>query len=291
MKAKNEKAIFSIITIVLIIFIGILVNNILRNENKEVKVAKDFIQNLFEENIIDYYDKDDEVNKNNTLNKLVNKNSQIQYSVLVGNYAVDIDKDYNVLGFSNKNISNQSSKLKVATYSVIDTEVVDEEKAIDYAVNYIKELSEDEFIFKEVKNKDGEENPYYVVVFYKCKDGYPIYKQEITVLIDKVSWKLQGYSNYPLEDKEYIKDIGIDEDQAIKIVLDNFKNLNLNKENIDIDNIDLAYVEAEENKLALSYIINIKNKLEDGTSENYSVIIRGDNGQVISSNLETINKN
>lgn len=291
MKAKNEKAIFSIITIILIIFIGILVKNILSNENKEVKVAKDFIQNLVEENIIDYYDKDDEVNKNNTLNKLVNQNSQIQYSVLVGNYAVDIDKDYNVLGFSNKNISNQSSKFKGATYSTVDTEVVDEEKAIDYAVNYIKELSEDEFIFKEVKNKEEEENPYYVVVFYKCKDGYPIYKQEITTLIDKVSWKLQGYSNYPLEDKQYIKDIGIDEEQAIKIVLDNFKNLNLNKDNIDIDNIDLAYVETEQNKLVLSYIITIKNKLVDETSEDYSVIIQGDSGQVISSNLETINKN
>lgn len=291
MKAKNEKAIFSIITIVLIIFIGILVNNILKNENKEVKVAKDFIQNLVEENIIDYHAKDYEVNKDNTLNKLVNKNSQIQYSVLVGNYALDIDKDYNVLGFSNKNISNQSSKLKIATYNSIDTEIVDEEKAIDYAIKYIKELSKDEFIFKEVKNKEGEDNPYYVVVFYKCKDGYPIYNQEITALIDKVSWKLQGYSNYPLEDKEYIKDIKIDEEQAIKIVLDNFKNLNLNKDNIDIDNIDLAYVETEENKLALSYIINIKNKLIDETNENYSVIIRGDNGQVISSNLETMNKN
>lgn len=289
MKDKKVKAIFPIITIILIIFIGILVMNILSKENKEVKVAKDFIQNLAEKDIIDYYDKDDEIDQNNTLNKLVNQSSQIQYSVLVGNYGVDIDKDYNVIGFSNKNISNPSSELKVANYSLIDTEVVDETKAIDYATKYVKEISEEEFIFKEVKNKEGEENPYYVVVFNKCKDGYPIYKQEITTLIDKTSSKLQGYSNYPLVNKEYIKDIKIDEENSIKIVLDSFKDLNLTKD--DISTVDIAYVETEENKLVLSYIISIKNKLEESTSENYLVIISGDNGKIISANLETMKKN
>lgn len=288
MKNKKVKVVLPIITITLIIFIGILVNNILRNENKEIKVAKDFIENLAEKDIINYYDTGNEINQGNTLNKLVKQSSPIQYSVLVGNYGVDIDKDYNILGFSNKNISNLGNKAKVA-YSLADTQAIDEKKAIDYGSKYIKEISQDEFIFKEVKNKDGEENPYYMVVFNKCMDGYPIYKQEITTLIDKVTWKLQGYSNYPLENKEYIKDIKIDEEYAVNIVLESFKDLNLIKG--DISNIDLAYVEAEENKLVLSYIITIKNKLVEETSDNYSVIIRGDNGQIISSNLETMKKN
>ena len=289
MKDKKVKAIFAIITFILIIFIGILVKNILSKEKKEVRVAKDFIQSLAAKNVIDYYDKDDEINKDEALNKLINQNSQIQYSVLVGNYGVDIDKDYNIIGFSNKNISNLSSNLKVATYSLVDTEVIDEKKAIDYASKYVKEISNDEFKFKEVKNKEGEDNPYYIVVFYKCKDGYPLYKQEITTLIDKESWKLQGYSNYPIGNKNYINDIKIDKEYAYNVVLDSFKNLNLIKE--DIETVDIAYVEAEKDKLVLSYIFNIKNKKEDKGSENYLVIIRGDNGEIISSNLETIKKN
>lgn len=289
MKEKKLKAIFPIITIILIFFIGILVKNILNNKNKEIMVAKDFIQDLAEKNVIDYYDKGDKINEDYALNKVANQNSHIQFSVLVGSYGVDIDKDYNVLGFSNKNISDLSSNLRVAAYSLEDVEVIDEDKAVDYATKYIKEISTDEFIFKEIKNKDGEESPYYVVLFNKCKDGYPIYKQEITVLIDKSTWKLQGYSNYPLEDKEYIKDIKIDEEQAIKILINNFKDINLIKE--DIDTVDLAYVETEENKLVLSYVFSIKNKTTEGNNENYSVIINGDNGQIVTSNLEIMKKN
>ena len=288
MKDKKVKAIFAIITFILIICIGILVKNILSRENKEVNIAKDFIHDLAEKNIIDYYHKGDEINKNEPLNKLINQNSQIQYSVLVGNYGVDIDKDYNIIGFSNKNISKELNEQR-SSYSLADEEVIDEKKAIDYGIKYIEEISNDEFKFKEVKNKEGEGNPYYIVVFYKCKDGYPIYKQEITTLIDKVSWKLQGYSNYPLGNKDYIKDMKIDEEYAVNIVLDSFKNLNLIKD--DIETIDVAYVEAEKDKLVLSYIFNIKNKKEDKASENYLVIIRGDNGEIISSNLETIKKN
>ena len=287
MKDNKVKIIFTITTCILIVFIGILVKNILSKENKEVNIAKNFIQDLAKKNIIDYYDKGDETNKNEALNKLVNQNSQIQYSVLVGNYGVDIDKEYNVIGFSNKNISNEV-KSERSAYSLADTEVIDEEKAIDYGAKYIKEISNEEFKFKEVKNKDGENNPYYIVAFYKYKDGYPIYKQEITTLIDKKSWKLQGYSNYPLGKKEYISDMKIDEEYAVNIVLDSFKNLNLIK--YDIETIQVAYVETEKDKLVLSYVFNIKNNKEDKASENYLVIIRGDNGEIISSNLETINK-
>ncbi|WP_300384035.1 hypothetical protein [Clostridium sp.] len=288
MKDKKIKAIFTITTIILIVSIGILVRNIFGNENKEVNVAKDFIQDLADKDIIDYYDKGYEIDKKDAVNKLANKDSQIRYSVLVGNYGVDVDNNYNILGFSNKSISNKSKDLKVE-YNLTDAEVIDEKKAIDYGTKYIKEISEDEFIFKEIKNKDGEENPYYIVVFYKCKNGYPIYKQEITTLIDKVSWKLQGYSNYILENKECLKDIKVNEKDVINIVLDNFKDLNLIKE--DIKDINLYYVETEKDKLVLSYILNIKNEKKEGIDESYLVIIRADNGEIINSNLETMKKN
>lgn len=287
MKDKKIKAICSVITIVLIICIGILVNNIINKENKEVKVARDFIQNLAEKNIIDYYSKDSEVYKNDSLNKSLNNASKIQYSVLIGNYGVDMDDKYNVIGFSNKNINNLSNELKVTSYAVSEISDLDEGKAIDYAKKYIKEISEDSFIFKEVKNKEEEENPCYIVVFYKCKDGYPIYKQEITVLIDKESLRLQGYSNYTLENREYINDLNINKEDAIKIVLDNLNDLKINKDDISI--IDTAYVESEKDKLVLSYIVNIENKLEEN-NEKYLVIIRGDSGEIINSNIEVMKK-
>ena len=90
-------------------------------------------------------------------------------------------------------------------------------KAINLATKYVNEITNDEFKFKEVRSREEENSPCYNIVFYKCKDGYPYYKQEISAVIDKSKGKLEGYSNYPLDHIKHIKEINIDEVKAGEI--------------------------------------------------------------------------
>ncbi|GAA0762479.1 hypothetical protein [Clostridium sartagoforme] len=274
MRLKKIKVIFSVVIIILLGLIGYIVNGILNKETKEVIVAKKFIENLSDEKIINNSDYYKEAIEEEALNKLNSKSSQIQYSVIVGNYGVDIDKNYNVLGFSNKNLG---TKIKLAEIS--------EEKATSLATKYIDEITNDEFIFKEIKTREEEGSPCYNVVFYKCKDGYPYYKQEINTSINKVTGKLESYSNYPLDNIKHIKDINIDEYKAKNIVQNYFINLNLKSEILDKPMI--AFVSVNDNEMALSFVYNVKTIDDKNKEEKYIIYIRADLGEVINYNLES----
>lgn len=274
MRLKKIKVIFSVVIIILLGLIGYIVNGILNKETKEVIVAKKFIENLSDEKIINNSDYYKEAIEEEALNKLNSKSSQIQYSVIVGNYGVDIDKNYNVLGFSNKNLG---TKIKLAEIS--------EEKATSLATKYIDEITNDEFIFKEIKTREEQGSPCYNVVFYKCKDGYPYYKQEINTSINKVTGKLESYSNYPLDNIKHIKDINIDEYKAKNIVQNYFINLNLKSEILDKPMI--AFVSVNDNEMALSFVYNVKTIDDKNKEEKYIIYIRADLGEVINYNLES----
>lgn len=275
MRLKKGTIIFSIVIVVLIVLIVFMVNSILNKGTKEIIVAKKFIEELSDNNIIEGYGDNKRVVEEETLNKLANKSSQIQYSVMVGSYGVDIDKNYNVLGFSNKNIGITTSY-----------QIIDEKKAIDLATRYVNEITDDEFKFKEVRVREGEESPCHNIVFYKFRDGYPYYTQEISALIDKSTGKLEGYSNYPLEHINHIKEINIDEVKAGKIVKEHFANLNLK---VDIlDNPVIAFISVKDKEMALSYIYNVKIIYDNKKEEICSICVRADSGEVINFNLEAL---
>lgn len=238
MRLKKGTITFSMVIVVLLVLIVFIVNNILNKGTKEVSVAKKFIENLSDNNIIEKYKDDSKIVEEATLNKLANKSSQIQYSVIVGNYGVDIDKNYNVLGFSNKNLG-----------SMPINEVIDEKKAINLATKYVNEITDDEFKFKEVRTRQEENSPCYNIIFYKCKDGYPYYKQEISAIIDKSEGKLEGYSNYPLDHIKHIKEINIDEVKAGEIAKGHFTNLNFKVS--ALDNPMIAFVSVKDDEMVL----------------------------------------
>lgn len=277
MKDKKGKIISIIIIVFLLIAIGILIGNILSKEKKEITVAEDFIEELLNKNIINDYKTNKETFQDISLNKLGSKNSQIKYSVIVGNYGVDIDENYEVLGFSNKNIRVLNSK-----------EIISQEDAKKLATGYVSEITEDKFIFKEVKNNEEEKAPYYTVVFFECKDGYPIFNQEIIAMIDKVSGKLEGYSNYSTVNKETINIIDIEEEKAKEIVAKYFRELNIDLQKIN--KIYLSYVENDNNELVLSYVFNIVGSENDTMKDNiYSIFVRADTGEIINLNSEIKN--
>lgn len=277
MKDKKGKIISIIIIVFLLIAIGILIGNILSKEKKEITVVEDFIEELLNKNIINDYKTNKETLQDISLNKLGSKNSQIKYSVIVGNYGVDIDENYEVLGFSNKNIRVLNSK-----------EIISQEDAKKLATGYVSEITEDKFIFKEVKNNEEEKAPYYTVVFFECKDGYPIFNQEIIAMIDKVSGKLEGYSNYSTVNKETINIIDIEEEKAKEIVAKYFRELNIDLQKIN--KIYLSYVENDNNELVLSYVFNIVGSENDTMKDNiYSIFVRADTGEIINLNSEIKN--
>lgn len=275
MRLKKGTIVFSIVIVVLLVLIVFMINNILNKGTKEVIVAKKFIENLSDSNIIEEYKNNSKIDEEATLNKLANKSSQIQYSVIVGNYGVDIDKDYNVLGFSNKNLGSTSTN-----------EVIDEKKAINLATKYVNEITNDEFKFKEVRSREEENSPCYNIIFYKCKDGYPYYKQEISAVIDKSKGKLEGYSNYPLDHIKHIKEINIDEVKAGEIAKGHFVNLNFKVS--ALENPMIAFVSVKDNEMVLSYIYNVKVINNDKKEEVYSICVRADSGEVINFNLDAV---
>lgn len=275
MRLKKGTITFSIVIGVLLVLIVFIVNNILNKGTKEVIVAKKFIEELSDNNIIEKYKDNKNIIEEETLNKIANKSSQIQYSVIVGNYGVDIDKNYNVLGFSNKNTGSSSRSV-----------FIEEEKAIRLATKYVNEITNDEFKFKEVRSKEEENSPCYNIIFYKYKDGYPYYKQEISAIIDKSNGKLQGYSNYPLEHINHIKEINIDEAKAAEISKGYFSNLNLNV--TSLDKLMIAFVSVKDNEMVLSYIYNVKAINNDKKEETYNICVRADSGEVMNFNSEAL---
>ncbi len=279
MRFKRASIVFSVIIIVLLLLIGFCISNILDRGTKEVKVAKKFIEELYDNDIIEKNSiiKADVIEEE-ALNKLSNKNSIIKYSVIIGNYGVDIDKNYNVLGFSNKNLGEEKYK----------AEKISEEKAVNLANDYIAKIVNEKFSFKEIKTKDNDNSLVYNVIFYKYRNGYPCYQQEINTLINVITGKLEGYTNYQLENISYVDEINIDEENAIESINSNFKNLNLN---IKIEGKPtLAYINSSDKEMVLAYVFNIKIINKDNKEEFINSFVRADNGEVINYNLEAVAK-
>lgn len=279
MRFKKASIVFSVIIIVLLLLIGFSVSNILDRGTKEVKVAKEFIEELYDNDIIEKNSIiKDAVVKEEALNKLSNKNSIIKYSVIVGNYGVDIDKDYRVVGFSNKNLGEEKYK----------AEEISGDKAIALAKTYISNITKEKFAFKEIKSKDNDNSLVYNVIFYKYRNEYPCYQQEINSLINKITGKLEGYTNYSLEAMNYIDEINIDEEKARESVNNNFKSLNINAK-IEGKPI-LAYINNSDKEMVLAYVFNIKIINKDNTEEFIKSFVRADNGEIINYNLEAVAK-
>ncbi|MCF0147737.1 MAG: hypothetical protein HUJ77_04985 [Clostridium sp.] len=277
MKFKKASIVFSVIIIVLLLLIGFSISNILDRGTKEAKVAKEFIEELYDNDIIEKNSiAKDEVIEEEILNKLSNKNSIIKYSVVIDNYGVDIDKDYNVVGFSNKNLGEGKYK----------AEEIGEEKAIDLAKTYISKITKEKFSYKEMKTDDNDNSLVYNVVFYKYRNEYLCYQQEINTLINKITGKLEGYTNYSLEAMNYVDEINIDEEKAKESVKNNFKSLNINAK-IEGNPI-LAYINSSDKEMVLAYVFNIKIINKDNTEEIIKSFVRADNGEVINFNLEAV---
>lgn len=280
MRPKKISIISSIIIILLMVLIIVLVSRILNKDNKEVKVAKNFIEELCDEKIINVEYGFKTSIEEETLNKSTSKSSKIKYSVMIGSYAVDIDKDYKILGFSNKNIPAVVSE---------NPPRITSEEAVSLAEIYLSKLTKDDYLFKEIKIEEDLQSLTYNINFYKLKDGHPYYKQDINIVINNNTGKLEGYINYPIGDIQYINDINIDENEASNILEKNYKTLGLDYK-IQNDPI-LYYISVSDNEMVLAYQFKCKVTNKDNKEEESTTFIRADNKEVVNFNLEVTKLN
>lgn len=275
MRPKKISIISGIIIVILMVLIVVLVSRILNKDNREVKVAKDFIEELYDEDIINVEYGFKASIEEDALNKSTSKSSKIKYSVMIGSYAVDIDKDYKVLGFSNKNIPAAASE---------NAPRITSEEAVSLAKSYLSKLSKDEYLFKEIKIDEDLQSPIYNINFYKLKDGHPYYKQDINIIINNNTGKLEGYINYPIGDIKYINDINIDKKEARSILDSNYKTLGLDYK-VQNDPM-LFYISVSDNEMVLAYQFKCKVTNKDNKEEDSTTFIRADNKEVVNFNLE-----
>lgn len=281
MKNRNIRLILGLVIIVLLFSIILVARRILNVENKEVKVAKDFIEELYYSGIIDY--KEGIAKEEQALNKSNKKNTSIKYSVMIGNYGVDIDDNYNILAFSNKNVTdNNIDGLEKATLYNYNEEIT-EDKAIYLAQSYLDKIIDEKSTIKGIKI-ENENSPIYKISFYKYKENYPYYKEEINISINKNTGKLESYTNYPILNMNYIENINISEEEAINIIKGSYIDSNLN---ISIDDkCKIAYVNVDEKEMVLAYIFNIENGNEESVN-----FVRADNGQILNNITQVIKSN
>lgn len=273
MKVKKRIIAFGVLAIALIIAIGFTVVSNLDNKLKEVKVAKAFVMNLKDKEIIDTEVNLDEI-EFKSISRLTSKNSKTQYTVMAENIGIDLDSKYVVTGFSKKvELDNQNK-------STIESNIIDEESAREIAEEYVNEITDEKFSFKEIRKVNDEENDSdtHVIVFYKYFKNYPYYDNEIVVSINKTSGKLESYINQSINDVKHNLKKYIEVDEAKNIALNYFAKLN--KEAEIVEEPLLAITAGVDDDFELSYVVNIKTKSIDGEEDKYKLFINSESGEV-----------
>ena len=140
-------------------------------------------------------------------------------------------------------------------------------------------ICEDEIVFKEIKDKDSKENPFYTISFYKMYNDYICYSSEMLVKINKYDGSLIGYSNYSTNNGEFLSDINISEDESKYIFSNYMKELGFEGEIIGKPKIGYVNIDGEVNQICYLIIYRITEK--DNTVKFSDVIINADTGEII----------
>ena len=276
MKGKKKIIVFTLLTMSLLIAIGFTIVSLLGNKSKEVKVAKKFVEKLQRMDIIDTKLNIDEI-EFKSMDKVINKNSKTQYTVVAENLGIDLDSKYVVTGFSEKIKENKS----------LDS-IIDKDNAKIIAEEYVGEITNEKFEFKELREvKDGEEKSNtYTIAFYKYVKDYPCYDNEIVVNINKTSGKLESYTNQSINEVKHNIKKNINLEEAKNISIEYFSKLNVKAE-IGKEPL-LAVTLRVDGEFELSYVVELKITSNDGKIELYKLFINAESGDVVNRTKDLI---
>jgi len=232
--------------------------------SKQIKAAKSFMNKLESNNIITM---DKENNDYKSIKKSDPEKKKEYYSITVGDYGINVDSNYNVLGFSNKN--SKAAEVKINP---------DEAKKL--GEQYLKEIYTSGFKFKEVTKEDaGKSSPYYTIVFSKFENGYAFYSYDLSLNINKETGTLDGYSNSSIDKEPNTIIINLDVNRGENIALEDFSRLYKGGE-IAGKSYEAFYDNKEKNSLELCYIVTIKGLDENSKEIKLKYFISTDTGSI-----------
>lgn len=270
MKFIKANLVYIIISIILILGIIFAVYSLRGHASKQVKASLDFINKLSEIGAIEKQSmpkatdfKETKIDSNNT--------SRVKYSLIGNEFCIDLDKDYNVVGFVEKK-SNYSKN-----------EAISQSNAVILAKRYLQRIMEDKVDFKDLKNDNSNELDVYNLGFNKIHGNYICYNNEIIVTINKYTEKIVGFSGFIDSGTQYVDTLNISQDRATEISKEYIATIS--KKNDDksliIDHTDLQYVSVSDNTNQLSYVVKIRKENSNAADGMYELIINGDTGEII----------
>ena len=171
MKKGNKNLILFSVVFVLIIGIIYMWNMNMGKTSTQVKETISFLEELSEIGAIngEVVPMASDIQEVKTSS---NGNATVAYTLKWNNCGVDLDKNYNVIGF-----------LEQTTTESGET-VLTEEQCIDYAEKYLKHILDNDFELKEVLECEKNE-PFYTINFYRYHRKYINYDDIINVKINK----------------------------------------------------------------------------------------------------------
>lgn len=267
MSNRGKPIIILTITILFIISTFLSIEIFYNRSTKETIAAKEFIELLYSNNMVDKTEKENKIKYN--VEKL-SYGVKEYYRISTKSYGIDLDSNYKVIGFINYKVVS------------LDT-LISEEAARVIAEKYISQLSEEDYKFKETIKEVGIVVPYYSYNFTRYKEGYPFYSDQIIINIDKSSGYLSGYSNTTLQGETRGINISIEQNVAENIALVEFVKLNKGGV-VETNSTFKAFCnDKDKTKTELCYVVTVKGTDVDGKEVKWKYFISAESGQVINS--------
>lgn len=278
---KNKKInliISAFIVIILISAIAIIIIKSYFGTSKAIRSAYNFLDDLVD---VEAISKNELLDRDTFKELMVSNeiNSMVKYKVVGNTFGMDLDEDYEVIGFTDTN-----------TYIEKNSKIISENKAIEKAEQYLDKIIKDKFKFREIKEESEENLPYYTISFYKYHKNYLCLDYEILLNINKYNGKLIGYYGVNDQEIKYNNECDVKIDKAKKIAQNYFDKLKIQGD--FTNNNMIGYINIGEDKSELAYLLRYEAKYND-KKDIYDIYVSAKDGEIIKENinLEAINLN
>lgn len=273
MNYKKRSIIFFITIICLLVSLLCIVYSYIGGGSKEIRAAKRFVSLLYSEDIVTETENLGSISYESSKKYDMNNGSEY-YIVNTRDFGIDVDNEFKVIGFKNK-------------ICILSETKVSEEQAIKKAEDYLDKIYKGDVEFKEFIKSEGQEVPYYSLIFTKLEDGYPFYKDQIIVNIDKEKGTLDGYSNIStLKEPNRVK-IKVTQEKAEEIALNEALSL-VEKSEIVGETFKAFYEDSGKKETELCYVISIKGLGIDGKETRLKYFVYTESGEVINRMKDTV---
>lgn len=269
---KKDIAFFSIVILLLIstcfviyVFVG--------SGTKEIKESKRFIGLLYSKNIITEGE-GEKVISYQSEKKIDAISGKEYYIINTRDYGIDVDSDFDVIGFKNKVCKISDVKIS-------------KEEAIKLSEKYLDIIYHGDYKFKEFVEDGDKVTPYYSLVFNKYENEYQFYKDQIMVNIDKSTGKMDGYSNIATQGKPKKVNVNVEQKDAEKSALDEF--LSLNNDGKIVEATTKEFCESKDKTVTeLCYVITISGLDAENKETKWKYFVSTDSGEIINSAKDTV---